>query len=52
MASNPKTTQVYDIPAGLSEDEEVEFIRNLIRSLGGDPDTAYPIAMKEVPHAD
>lgn len=42
----PQTTKVYDVPAGLSEDEAVEFIRNLIRSLGGDPDTAYPIAMK------
>lgn len=52
MTDQIPTTKVYDIPAELNEDEQVEFIRNLIRSLGGDPDTAYLVAMKEVPHAD
>lgn len=31
------------VPTGLSEEEFVEFVRDEVRKVGGDPDTLYPI---------
>ena len=36
---------VINVPENLTEDETVEYVRNAIIGLGGNPDTAFPIAV-------
>lgn len=35
------------VPKGLSEDELVEFIRDEVRKVGGNPDTMYPVSYED-----
>lgn len=34
---------IIDMPRGMTDDDKICFIRNEIRKIRGNPDTAYPV---------